>query len=625
MSSGLELGQAAPSLFRASLSSTGRWAGTIGLAGGIVADILNPLAPFAAYIAFAAAVTAFIIAAAIAFRLVLTARALPALVFATSTAAIAGGLYALQSAADAEDGIIAGLVPAVAELQDTMGIVAARVERVEKAVAETKEAVVETQRTATDTKQAVVETQQTVEQVQRSTDQVAKTTDEIAAGQAAQQEQATRIEQTTEAMKTQTETLVAGQETALAQGEQLQQTTEQIATSVAAIAQGFEALASQGGIIADPKRPDEYYHNARMHELSGDMANARRSYMAFAGFGVDAVDPYIRFATLLRVQDGRAGAREILGSLAEKNSALSLKLVHLLQFDDVQRLAKLNAFIEGNPNYGPAYYLLSQEYSEDRLGAQTLADKRNQAAALAKFVSFEAEGELVKDFVDHAELADWLDRAKTRLTVLGDVFDPQRSTPTITANRSNQEWMVTVSLPEPSTGISYRFGGQQAFAETGFLAFKDQSTGQPMPNPTFVIPDDATVTTIELKYRDIRGQETGPFQIKFDPKAELIAANKQILDQFWTSWVTFDASGNKGLLYFTHVLSYRCAVKEMRYGFNGGPPQKALELPACDEKNPYALPDGYLPYMAVGDDVKTMSVQLTYADGTSSPVREFRR
>ena len=49
--------------------------------------------------------------------------------------------------------------------------------------------------------------------------------------------------------------------------------------------------------------------------------------------------------------------------------------------------------------------MLSQEYSEDRLGSQTLADKRNQAAALAKFVSFESEGELVKDFVDHAELA----------------------------------------------------------------------------------------------------------------------------------------------------------------------------------------------------------------------------
>ena len=39
-------------------------------------------------------------------------------------------------------------------------------------------------------------------------------------------------------------------------------------------------------------------------ELGGDMLNARRSYLGFANFDVDAIDPYLRFATLLRVQDG---------------------------------------------------------------------------------------------------------------------------------------------------------------------------------------------------------------------------------------------------------------------------------------------------------------------------------
>ena len=119
---------------------------------------------------------------------------------------------------------------------------------------------------------------------------------------------------------------------------------------------GFAQLAAAGGIIADPQRPDEFYHNARLHELSGDMLNARRDYLAFADFDIDAVDPYSRFATLLRVQDGKAGAREVFGALAEKGKAPALKLVHLLQFDDQQRLDKLNAFIAANPESGPAYY-----------------------------------------------------------------------------------------------------------------------------------------------------------------------------------------------------------------------------------------------------------------------------
>ncbi len=79
--------------------------------------------------------------------------------------------------------------------------------------------------------------------------------------------------------------------------------------------------------------------------------------------------------------------------------------------------------------------------------------------------------------------------------------------------------------------------------------------------------------------------------------------NKQILDQFWTSWIAFDASGNHGLVYFTQMLSYRCAIKEVRYGFNGGSLEKAIDMPACNEKDPYAIPDNYLPYFKVGDDI----------------------
>ncbi|RUU77047.1 methyl-accepting chemotaxis protein, partial [Mesorhizobium sp. M7A.F.Ca.MR.362.00.0.0] len=86
-------GGAAPSLIRASLSRTGKWAGSVAFIGGAVSDILNPLAPFAAYIALIAAVAAIIIAIAIVLRLVLAARALPALIFATTAAAVASGVY----------------------------------------------------------------------------------------------------------------------------------------------------------------------------------------------------------------------------------------------------------------------------------------------------------------------------------------------------------------------------------------------------------------------------------------------------------------------------------------------------------------------------------------------------
>lgn len=597
-------GGAAPSLIRASLSRTGKWAGSVAFIGGAASDILNPLAPFAAYIALVAAIAAIIIAIAIVLRLVLAAKALPALIFATTAAAVAGGVYGLQQQTNAQNGVIASLVPAIAELQQSMGIVTEKVARIE---------------------QTVTQTQKTVEQVKQTTDTVAKKADEIASAQQQQTQQTAEVQKTTDEVKKQTETLAAGQAQQQAQTEKLQATTQQIAASIDAIAKGFAALAAQGGAIAEPKRPDEFYHNARVYELSGDMLNARRSYLAFAGFDVDAIDPYTRFATLLRVQDGKAGAREVFGSLADKGKALSIKLVHIQQFDDAQRLDKLNAFIASHADFAPAYFLLAQEFSEDRLGAQTLADKRNEAKALTKFASYEKDGGLLKYFVDQTQLADWLDRSRSRLAALGDVLDPARFVPSLTPMRSNQGWSMTISLPEPATAISWRMGDSGPFTDTGFLAMNDQTTGKPMANPSFEMPDSTVAGIIAIKYLDIRGRETGPFDIRFDPETALQQGNKQILDQFWTSWVAFDASGNHGLVYFTQMLSYRCAIKQVHYGLNGAALDKEIKMPPCDKKDPYAIPYDYQPYFKVADSVKSMSVQVTYTDDTKSPVREYKR
>src|SRR5690606_10103880 len=143
---------------------------------------------------------------------------------------------------------------------------------------------------------------------------------------------------------------------------------------------------------------------------------------------------------------------------------------------------------------------------------------------------------------------------------LGDMSDPSRFMPRIVPQRSNADWMITVSLPEPATAILWRLGGEGGFTETGNLAMIDQSTGKPMANPTFALPATTAASTIWVKYLDVRGRETGPFEVRFDPDSALQEANKQILEQFWTSWIAFDASGNRGLVYFSHMLSYRCAI-----------------------------------------------------------------
>lgn len=540
MSDAFSGGAVAATALRASLFRSGRWAAGIAAIGGFVADVLQPLAPFAAWIAVAAAVAAIGIGAGLLFKVIATDRGGPAMVFALATLAVTGGLWATQRATAAENGVFADLIPAIAQIQQSLGLI-----------------------------------QQKIEKIEAKVDDIGAKTDEIA-------------------------------------------------VSVAAIAEAFANLGRQGGLIAEPAKPEEFYHNARIHELGGDMVNARAAYLAFARFGVDAIDPYLRLATLLRVQDGRAGAREVIGELTRQKPSTALELIHLLQFDDAQRRERLDAFLKAHPDHGPAWKFLADEFSEDRLGQRSLADKRSEGEALDRFLSFEADGKLVPLFVDHGLLDEWLQDAKRRKTALGDLGGAGFQ-PTLQFMPGNQGFTAVVSLPEPATAIFWRMAGEAAFRDTGLMDTVDQTTGKKMPRPNFEMPKDAKAGTIEIKYADLRGREVGPFSFPFDPGFAVSDAQRKMLEQTWTSWIVFDASGFRGNVYFSQIASMRCAVKAVKYGLNDGPLDLAIALPPCDVSKPYELPGDFLPYFKVGEEVKSIRLQITWADGTQSEVKTFNR
>ena len=73
----------------------------------------------------------------------------------------------------------------------------------------------------------------------------------------------------------------------------------------------------------------------------------------------------------------------------------------------------------------------------------------------------------------------------------------------------------------------------------------------------------------------------GPFPIKFDPEAALVRDQRKILDMTATSWLSF-REFNGLLVYYTHLMSYRCAIREARIGIDTTVPDKVLKMPACD-------------------------------------------
>ncbi len=187
--------------------------------------------------------------------------------------------------------------------------------------------------------------------------------------------------------------------------------------------------------------------------------------------------------------------------------------------------------------------------------------------------------------------------------------------------RSNAGWQVTISLPEPAVQFGYRIGETGEFTDTGTMQTLDQQTGQPMPVTWFSLPGDQPAGTLYVTWRDKRGEEAGVFPIAFSPDDSLRSGQKQILEQLWTAWVSF-REFNGHLVYFSHLVSYRCGIAKIEYSLDDGKTEE-WPLEACDPANPNAITDTSKLYRKIPGTSKVMKVQLTYHDGTQSPVRSF--
>jgi hypothetical protein len=199
---------------------------------------------------------------------------------------------------------------------------------------------------------------------------------------------------------------------------------------------------------------------------------------------------------------------------------------------------------------------------------------------------------------------------------------PANPQPIASFMRSNSGWMVNVSLPEAATQFGYRIGDKGEFTDAGLTDALDQRTGTRMPKTSFEMAPDQGKTTIYVTWRDKRGEQADIVPINFDPTAALADEQKKILEQFWTSWIAF-REYNGMLAYFTHLVTYRCAIKEVRYGLADQPVDKVFKLPPCDPADPNSVPESATLYMKVPPKTGSMQVQLIYADGTTSPVRSF--
>ncbi len=406
----------------------------------------------------------------------------------------------------------------------------------------------------------------------------------------------------------------------------VRQDTAKLVASVDEIAKRFDSLATNGGLIPGAKTPEEHYHNARIQELNGNFSAARKEYSDYLQANLDVLDPWMSYSAMLKVQEGRAGAIEAMRYFGEKTEAktASYETALALLEEPEPRLKKLTALAANYPDYGPLPHLLSQEYSEVKKGEQTMADQRTEKEWLAKFRTANADGKFLKYFLDKKEAQKWIDLADSRWAKIQSTPAKVLENPiTLTAMKSNAGWAITfISSDFKMKELFYKLDGKGDFASTGHQTFQNPQTGLPQVNTYLPLPNlTSGEHTLEVKYIDKNDQTNGPYTLKFSTADQQMAQSKMMLNASIGSWLSFRDFDGRVLLYFTALMSFRPVIEEVRYSLNSETLDQVFKFKPSDKM--YEVGDDL--YLSVPKTTEFANVQVTFKDGTKSPVQRYER
>ena len=104
------------------------------------------------------------------------------------------------------------------------------------------------------------------------------------------------------------------------------------------------------------------------------------------------------------------------------------------------------------------------------------------------------------------------------------------------------------------------------------------------------------------------------------------ALAKTALEATKRNWVAFRNYNGRQLVYFTHLMSWHCAITSIRYRYNGENDWNTWPVPECNEDLPYAVnpeTDKLYERFKLGA-IKTVTVEVTLKDGQVLSVRAYK-
>lgn len=368
------------------------------------------------------------------------------------------------------------------------------------------------------------------------------------------------IKQTTEV----TATRVAEQgDVQLAQATRQAESISIQAAAATAQAKGFADLQTQfaalqkGSIVDNPQTPQEWYSNARLYQLKGDIANAIKAYEGYFQYGLEFVDPYLEYGDLLKATEGIGRAREKMDAYynANKNSpTLDLVSARLLEAAS-DRLARYTALASRAPQFGPVFYESGAEYSR-ALGAAPTSDllkKQGEAYSTLFDLEKNAQG-YTRYFIDKAQAEKNLADAQKTYDALANARSVTGKLDAIVYQYNDGMQFIVVLSEFGIKKLLFDVDNPKPGRETGLIA----ATGT--PNMTIgKIPLPVGKHKLYLQYIDANDTPSPVFEKEFDVRQVFATWNQQPAD-FSTN--TFSGSFLAGVTgaAFEDLFTYRWSI-----------------------------------------------------------------
>lgn len=386
------------------------------------------------------------------------------------------------------------------------------------------------------------------------------------------------------------------------------------------------------GVVTDaPEEPYEYYANARVYELRGDAANAVRMYEKYLTFSPEYVDPHYQYQRYLRATEGRMAAREIYNEMKfDRPDDRVLQFAAALLQSPTQRKAQLEAFVAEYPDFAPALYALSLDFSQRRLGSQTTADKRRERELLEDFTALHQDGQYVKYFIDKPAAESEIQDTEERLAALSVMAAEAMQNPvSLTTMIGGGGFMLTLMIADLSHGEIFVRRPGADFESLGMTTYRNPMTGALMPTMYFELPMEAQAMEFDVKYLDAKGVEQGPYPISFDPVTALydsikntyMAANERqwVHFQYWEA----DEDEPAYVNVIFPVLDYPCVVEKAFFAIDSDVPDQPLTFAECDPLKPLNSSWTVDSIVKVPPDTGYVSLQVHYKDGEVTEVKRY--